>query len=148
MNPKPIRPRAARAFAGGDVQQTVPSRRQVSDESDALRDIARHFLSENDVANKAKASAEKAKAQLFAAMVAAGVKSLQMPDFAKEIELVFATINEVDVNKLAELVSKEKFMQIITATQTAVTAKAGKDVLVECLVARTSTEQSLKVKKL
>lgn len=152
MKKDPIKQKRPRAIAGTaeeDQPAPVASRRSTGTGAAAgLLAEARAYLLKNEEANKVKREAEKAKERLLSLMKAEGTKLLQVPEFGKEVELLFAVSNEVDVRKLATLVTKEKFMQIVSATQTAVTEKAGTAVLTECLVSRTATEPSLKVRKI
>jgi len=104
----------------------------------AIKELARQVFLLNKEQNAAKTSYDKKRKELYSAMKDAGIDSF--PDtmsvdgkaIAITTEISSSKSSECDVKKLLEIVGNEKFMEIVSASKTAVEAKAGTEVATRC----------------
>ena len=117
---------------------STPARSRVKKASSKMEELAAQFHELNASANAAKRAADKARESLYAEMKAAGVNSFQtMAATDKGSVLVEATIKAplrrvIDVVQLAELISPEVLLKVVSATQKSVTEHCGSNIVLQC----------------
>lgn len=109
-----------------------------------MRDRVRDYAPANVAMNAAKRITDKEKKLLWPEMSEAGfvigdggfTEKVTIGGMVREFraEIVEPDKQKVDVVKLLELVGKDKFMEIVSATQDAVTDAVGGNILNQCLV--------------
>lgn len=113
----------------------------------AQKDLAQTFFLANQIANSAKAKADKARKELFKSMKEDGTgsfehtfKDAEGSKFIVDVSIDTPTTNYIDVDVLRKLVKPDVFDKIITATKTAVETHAGKAIALEAEKTKPGTE--------
>jgi hypothetical protein len=126
---------AAKTTRRRGVAVEAPTASKITPE---MKRLVVEFHTNNKAANAAAAKAEKAREALYKLMKDSGVEEFQTETTTEAGMLVLnsklktLTRKVIDVVELSKLVSTEMFIQIVSATQKAVTDKAGTDIAVRC----------------
>ncbi len=146
--PPPPAPRIrTRAIAQPDANPRAVIGNNAPPATKAQKDLAQTFFLANQIANSAKAKADKARKELFKSMKEEGTGSFEHTfkdhegtKFIVDVALETPTTTYIDVDVLRKLVKPDVFDKIITATKTAVETHAGKAVALEAEKTKAGTE--------
>lgn len=114
--------------------------------TETMKTLAKDFYVYNREKNLNDRLGKKARAALYSKMKDAGVDSFSFSskidgkNISLDVAMSAKDTTTINTEKLLELVGKDLFMQIVSASVTAVKSTAGSDVAMQCSVTSTGSE--------